>query len=173
MDIFWIIIANVLSAAAVIVTVYFVLKQFLDHEQKKRILELKMQNQNQLTPIRLQAFERLVLFIERISPSSIVLRVYQPGMTAFQLQAALIRSIREEFEHNLSQQVYVSTPAWELVRNTKEETIKMVNIAASKLNDNASGPDLSKVILELSMQSANQPGAKAIEYLKNEIRHLF
>jgi hypothetical protein len=173
MDILWIILANVLSAAAVFITAYFVLKQFFLNEQKKSLLEIKMKNQQQLTPIRLQAYERLVLLLERISPNSIVLRVYQQGMSAFQLQSALIRNIREEFEHNLSQQVYVSTPAWELVRNTKEETIKLVNISASKLNDNATGTELSTLILEYSMQSTNSPGMKAIEYLKNEIRQLF
>jgi hypothetical protein len=173
MDILWIILANVLSAAAVFATAYFVLRQFFLNEQKKSLLEIKMKNQQQLTPIRLQAYERLVLLLERISPNSLVMRVNLPGMSAFQLQTALIRNIREEFEHNLSQQVYVSTPAWELVRNTKEETIKLVNISASKLNDTASGTELSTLILEYSMQSANSPGMKAIEYLKNEIRQLF
>lgn len=173
MEVYWIIIAVFVSAGAVFATAYFVLNQFLASDQKKRLLELKIQNQNLLTPIRLQAYERLVMFLERISPNSIVLRIYQQGMTSFQLQAALIRNIREEFEHNLSQQVYVSVSAWELVRNSKEETIKLVNIAASKLNDNATGTDLSTVILELSMQSSAQPARKAIEYIKDEIRQLF
>jgi hypothetical protein len=173
MEILWIILANLISAAAVFVTVFFLIRQFFSHEQNKRLLELKMQHQNMLTPIRLQAYERLVLFLERISPNSSVTRVYLQGMTAFQMQTALIHNIREEFEHNLSQQVYVSNPAWELVRNVKEETIKMVNIAASKLNDSSTGTDLSTTILELSMQSSYQPGPKAVEYLKNEIRQLF
>jgi hypothetical protein len=173
MEIYWIIIAVIVSAGAVFATAYFILNQFLMHEQKKRLLELKLQNQNLLTPIRLQAYERLILFLERISPNSVVLRVYQPGMTSFQLQSTLIKNVREEFEHNLSQQVYISVPAWELVRNAKEETIKLVNIAASKLNDNASGTDLSTTILEISMQSGIQPGKKAIEFLKDEIRQLF
>lgn len=173
MEIFWIIIASLISSLAVFFTAYMLLKQFFDHEREKKQIELKMQNQNLITPIRLQAYERLVLFLERISANSLVIRVFKPDMSAFMLQSALINNIREEFEHNLSQQVYVTFPAWELVRNAKEETIKLVNIAASKLEDKASGSDLCTKILELSMNSDKQAQNKAVEFLKNEIRQLF
>lgn len=173
MDLFWIVLAVLVSSGMVFATSYFLLKQFFDHEQKKRLLELKMQNQSLITPIRLQAYERLVLFLERISPNSLIIRVYLPGMNAFQLQTTLIKNVREEWEHNLSQQVYISPTAWEYVKIAKEETIKMINIAASRIGENVSGTDLSTAILETSMQSQVQKTQQAIDYLKNDIRQLF
>jgi hypothetical protein len=173
MDIIWIIIAVFISSAAVFATAFLTITKFLDHEEKKHLLELRMQNQKILTPVRLQAYERMALFLERITPNGLVIRVYQQGMSSFQLQSALIRSVRDEFEHNLAQQVYISNPAWEMVRNAKEDTIKLVNIAASRLNDSATGADLSTTILELSIQSGAQPTARALDFLKEEIRKLF
>jgi len=167
------IIAVLVAAAAVFFTAYFLLKQFLSNEEKKRLLELKMKNQQLITPIRLQAYERLVLFLERISPNSMVVRVYQPSMNAFQLQTLLIKTVRDEFEHNLSQQIYVSDNAWALIRNAKEETVKLINIAASRVGDQASATDLSTAIIEISMQSPVQKNYQAIEFLKSEIHQLF
>jgi len=173
MDLLFVVLAVLVASGAVFATSYFLLKQFLEHEQKKRLLDLKLQNQNLLTPIRLQAYERLVLFLERISPSSLILRVYQPGMNAFQFQTTLIKNVRDEWEHNLSQQVYISANAWEYIKIAKEETIKMINIAASRIGENVSGTDLSTAIFELSMQTQAQKNQQAIDYLKNDIRQLF
>jgi hypothetical protein len=173
MELLMLIIAVLIAAAAVFFTAYFLLKQFLLNEEKKRLLELKMKNQQMITPIRLQAYERLVLFLERISPNSMVIRVYQPSMNAFQLQTSLIKAIRDEFEHNLSQQIYVTDNAWALIRNAKEETVKLVNIAASRVGDQANATDLSTAILEISMQNPVQKNYQAIEFLKSEIHQLF
>lgn len=173
MELLMLIIAVLVAAAAVFFTAYFLLKQFLSNEEKKRLLELKMKNQQLITPIRLQAYERLVLFLERISPNSMVVRVYQPSMNAFQLQTLLIKTVRDEFEHNLSQQIYVSDNAWALIRNAKEETVKLINIAASRVGDQASATDLSTAIIEISMQSPVQKNYQAIEYLKSDIHQLF
>jgi hypothetical protein len=173
MELIWIVVAILIASAAVFVTAYLLVKRFLDHEKASRLLEIRMMNQKQLTPIRLQAYERLTLFLERITPSNLVLRVYQPGMSSFQLQQALISAVREEFGHNLSQQIYISNTAWDLVRNCKEETIKLINIAASKLNDQATGSDLSTTILEISIQANIQAWKKAMDFIKEEIRQLF
>ncbi len=173
MELLMLIIAVVVASAAVFFTAYFLLKQFLGNEEKKRLLELRMKNQHLITPIRLQAYERLVLFLERISPNSMVVRVFQPSMNAFQMQTTLIKTVRDEFEHNLSQQIYVSDAAWALVRNAKEETIKLINIAATRVGDQASATDLSTAILELSMQHPVQKNYQAIESLKSDIHQLF
>ena len=125
-----------------------------------------------ITPIRLQAYERLILFLERISPESLVMRLHKPELSSLQFQTMLILAIREEFEHNLSQQVYMSSQAWELVRNAKEDLIKLVNTAATKLNDNATATELSQKIFELSL-SEKLLLKTALEFLKNEIRQVF
>jgi hypothetical protein len=145
----------------------------LENEFKKKQTEFKQLSGNITLPIRLQSYERLVLFLERISPSNLLIRVYNTNLSASQFQMTLIKTIREEFEHNLSQQVYVSSQAWELVKNAKEEMLKLINISMGELNDNASSSDLSKKIFEKSVLTNKLPVTMAIEHLKNEIRQLF
>jgi hypothetical protein len=94
-------------------------------------------------------------------------------MSAKLLQAELLKAIRTEYEHNLSQQVYVSPGAWELIKNAKEETIKLVNTAAINVSDEASGVDLGKLILEVSMNIEKMPTQVALDYVKQEARQLF
>jgi hypothetical protein len=123
-----------------------------------------------LLPLRLQACERFVLFLERINPNNLLLRVSQPGQGARELHALIIRTIREEFEYNLSQQLYVSQGTWELIRSAKEEAISLVNRAADRLPEGSTAADLSRAILDLSMERDKLPSAKAIDAVKREIR---
>ncbi|HOV12565.1 MAG TPA: hypothetical protein PLL90_12460, partial [Bacteroidales bacterium] len=140
---------------------------------QKKLLELKLSNQNVITPVRLQAYERVILLLERISPSSLILRVARPGMSAVELQAALLQTVRDEFEHNLSQQIYLSGTAWDMTRNAKEEMIKIVNLASARLNGDATAADLGSVILELAMAKDKLPVNMAIDYIKKEARQLY
>jgi hypothetical protein len=163
----------VLPSVVVFAATYYLIKLFLDNEQKKRNADIKMVGYKIITPIRLQAYERLILLLERISPESLIMRIHKPEFSVLLLQAALITTIREEFEHNLSQQVYVSSQAWELVRSAKEDMIKLINTAATKLNDNATSMDLSQKIFELSLSQEKLLYRSALEFLKNEIRQVF
>jgi len=166
------ILKYVLPSLVVFGTAYYLIKFFFENEQKKRSIDIKLAGYKIITPIRLQAYERIVLFIERISPESLIMRLHKPELSALQFQTMLILAIREEIEHNLSQQVYISSNAWEMVKNTKEDMIKLINTAAAKLNDNAGSTDLSRKIFELSVgeKSITKP---ALEFIKNEIRQLF
>ena len=104
-------------------------------------------------PLQLQAYERLTLLSERISLPNLINRTNQPGMTARDLQMLLTQSIKQEFEHNVTQQIYVTTEAWDAVRNLKEQNIHIINQVASFLPPDASGTDLSKYLLEMLMQN--------------------
>jgi hypothetical protein len=173
MELVMMLLAALVASTAVFLTAWLLLKQFFGNEEKKRVLELRIKNQGLLTPVRLQAYERVILYLERISPNGLILRVFQPSLNSFQLQSLLIQTIRSEFEHNLSQQIYLSNAAWELVKNAKEDTIKLVNLAAAKVGDNASGTDLSTAMIELNMQNNVQKNQIAIDFIKNEISKLF
>lgn len=122
-----------------------------------------------LNTLRLQACERLILFLERIAPNNLILRVNTPDMTASQLQAALIRTIREEFEYNLSQQLYLSANTWELIRSAKEEAIRQINLAATDLKTGGSALDLAGAILQISLAQERSSVTGAIEAIKREI----
>lgn len=162
-----------LPSLVVLATAYILVRNFLDIEQKRKLVDVKIGGQKIITPIRLQSYERLTLLLERISPSNLVIRVAKNKTTAQQLQMDFMNNVRSEFDHNLSQQVYISDEAWEMVKNAREEIIKMINIATSKLPENATSKDLCSVLLEMEYRTEKLPTVAAIEYLKNEVRQMF
>ncbi len=167
------ILKYILPSLVVFAAVYFVIRSFLDNDSNKRTLEIKMANQSTITPIRLQAYERVVLFLERINPNSLILRVSRKEYNVFQLQSVLIKTIREEFEHNLSQQIYISNKSWEVVKKTKEDIIKLINTAAASINDDADSADLATKIIEMNLINNKPIVTPALELLKSEVSRIF
>lgn len=104
-------------------------------------------------PLQLQAYERLALFTERIKLESMISRVYMNGMSAKDMQQALQRNIKEEFEHNLSQQIYVNADIWQAITKMKDQNLYIINQLASMLPANANAMDLNKRILDLTMSN--------------------
>ena len=102
-------------------------------------------------PLQLQAYERLVMLTERIALPNLISRANQPGMNAREMQLLLLESIKQEYEYNATQQIYVSPLAWEAVRNLKEQNMLIINQVGSTLPPEASGLDLNKRLLEYSM----------------------
>ncbi|MBI5218387.1 MAG: hypothetical protein HY958_05605 [Bacteroidia bacterium] len=167
------ILKYILPSVVVLLASYFAMKAFFNNEQNKRKMDIRSSNQKLITPIRLGAYERLVMFLERIQPESMLMRLQQKDATCKELHADMLSLIRAEFEHNLSQQVYVSTQAWEVIKSAKENTVKMLNMVAAKTKPDAPSFELSKAILEFIMQTNKTPSAVAIDYLKNEVRQFF
>ena len=153
--------------------IYFILNNYLDETFKLRSLDLKLQNQEAITPIRMQAYERVVVYLERISPSALIMRIHKTGMSSRLLHAEMIKSIRSEYDHNIAQQIYMSNASWELVKSAKEEMIKLINTSAHKVNENADGVELCKVLLDVTMNVEKLPTQIALEYVKKEIRQSF
>ena len=118
---------------------YRLMKRWMDRREKEMLLQMKLDERQEtlrvVTPIRLQAYERLALLLERMSPNSLVLRCYQPGMDLRLLQGVMTKNIRDEWEHNLSQQVYVSSTLWTRIREAKDEMVNLVNSSAVQLSD--------------------------------------
>jgi hypothetical protein len=159
-----------LIAGVILLVHRFVVLPFLKNRQDLvHIQQTGTEEQKILIPLRLQACERFILYLERIHPNNLLLRVSQPGLSVRELQALLIRTIREEFDYNLSQQLYISQGTWELVRNAKEETISLVNRAADKLPGDAAPADLTRAILDLAMERDKLPSAIAIDAVKREL----
>jgi hypothetical protein len=137
------------------------------------MMDLRMQNQQTITPIRLQAYERMVLFLERISITQLVSRVHKSGMSARLLQSELVKTIRNEYDHNLSQQVYITQQTWNSIKTAKEETIRAINIASTKVSDDAAGLDLVNVLFDLVTKVEKLPTDIALEQLKLEAKQTF
>ncbi len=156
-------------ALIVFFTAYLIIRSFIKSEQLQRKHELKLANLGKITPIKLQAYERIVLFLERISPETLILRLNESNITSSQFQENMLTSIRAEFEHNLSQQIYISNQAWEVVKSAKGNIIKIINNAAEKVKPDSISYELSKVILESMMEASKTPTSIAIEFLKKEM----
>ncbi len=163
----------VLPAGLVIYGMYIITVSFLKKEWNLKQLELKTKNTEVILPVRLQAGERLCLLLERITPNSLVRRINQGGLSAAELHIQLISEVREEFNHNLSQQVYFTDETWESIRNAVEQVITLINRAYQDLNKEAVGLDLAKRIFHLSMEQQNDTLAQARKNVKSEIRVYF
>jgi hypothetical protein len=161
-----------IPALIVFLTAFVLLRNMIKNDQDKRRQELILQNSRTVMPIKLQAYERIVLFLERISLESLLVRVSSPEMTAHQLHTAMLNAIRSEFEHNLSQQIYMSQQAWEVVRNARSNMIKIINSEVEKLPADSTGLVLSKLLLEKIMELEKEPTRAAIDYVKNEIARM-
>ncbi len=160
-----------IPAVIVFITAYTLLKEYFSQEMKKRHVSMIEAKQKVSMPLKIQAYERIILLLERISPRNLIVRVHDHKMTASQFHGKLTRAVREEFDHNLSQQLYVSSKAWEMIKNAKEETIQHINSCAGQLNENATSTDLSAKILEKGFEKTATK--RALEYLKAEARKSF
>ena len=123
--------------------------------------------------LRLQAYEMLVLLIERISPSSLLVRNHRPGISAAELNALLIAEIRAEFEHNITQQLYVSERSWQMTRSLKDRTISMINGIVQNLPEDASGMDLTKAVLNHISSLESDPYQQTLALLREEVKAFF
>lgn len=127
---------------------------------------------NNFDTLRVQAYERLVLYLERITPGALIMRLHQAGMSSKLLRSDMSKTVREELEHNLSQQIYVSEKSWKMVMKAKEETINLINIAQENVGDKGTGMDMSRVIFEILDKVKKAPNEEALAQLTAEARQL-
>jgi hypothetical protein len=128
---------------------------WLQRKQAKQSLinNAKPEGSQAATQLRLQAYERLILLADRIALPNLISRCNQPGLNVREMQNLLVQTIRQEFDHNITQQIYVSPESWDAIRNLKEQNLLIINQVASFLPGTASGQDLNKSLLEMVMQN--------------------
>ncbi|MCX6196603.1 MAG: hypothetical protein NTY55_08115 [Flavobacteriia bacterium] len=161
------------TSISIIIIVYLFLKRQSQKEQVNLEVELKKQRQEFFLPNRVDAYERAILLLERLHPNSLVMRLNNPSLPAKIMQAEFLKTIREEFDHNITQQLFISPIAWKLLRDSKEELVKLINLAASQVQENATAIELSAKIFELVAQLEKLPSEVATEFLKKEFQELF
>ena len=141
------------SQISLIVAVIALLTSIFTLVVKSKPQVQKTADDNFLTkPLRLQAYERLVLLAERIALPNLISRISQPGLSAREMQFLLLESIKQEFEYNASQQIYVSEAAWNAVRSLRDQTLLMINSIAKSLPVDASASELNRQLMETMMQ---------------------
>lgn len=163
----------VLPASIVLYAVYLTIKSLLARDFEKKLIELKLKNTEMVLPIRLQAYERMCLFLERISPNSLIVRVNDPSYNVAQLHQILLMEIRNEYAHNMSQQVYMSDNSWKMIKTSMEEIINIINKSAGILPKEARGIELAKQVFETLATLQEEPTSRALSFIKNEIRQIF
>lgn len=127
---------------------------WIQRKQAKRgLTDIKPVSTTDTMPLKLQAYERIILLADRIALPNLISRCNQPGMDAREMQSFLVQTIRQEFDHNITQQIYVSPEAWDAVRNLKEQNLLIINQVSSFLPATATGQDLNKSLLEMVMQN--------------------
>jgi len=164
------------SGAVLLTTVFFLQKQ-LQIKNKQAIQELqselKKQRQEFFLPSRVDAYQRVILLLERIHPNSLIMRTIDKKITATKYQTILLQSIREEYEHNVAQQLFIPPSLWEMVKNAKEETIKIIHLAGKQMNSSSSNTDLANKVFEIVANIGELPTEITIKALKEEFQRLF
>lgn len=162
----------ILPALIVLATVWLVFYKLQKKEVQQYMQELRIKDRKALIPVRLQAHERFVVFLERITPEALVMRLQRPDLTVQNLQTQLLKIIRQEWDHNVSQQLYISNETWILIKNARENAVRLINTEAGKLKHTDAAMKLSQAIIE-EFASVTSPNQKAIIAIKEDINSLF
>ena len=161
-----------IPALCVLFATWLVMRQFYKAESDKRLWELKRLSQKEISPLRLRAYERLALLLERTTPEHMLLELNLGEMTVLQVQQHLIRTIRMEYEHNVSQQVYVTAEVWAMIQNAKEQTVAFVNSMVQQLPPESTALDYAKVMITAYSSNGDTPNELALQALKKEAQTL-
>lgn len=162
-----------IPSVVVLVGTSFIVNKFLISQIQRKQLAIFQDAQDTTLRFRLQAYERLVLFLERISPRQLIPRVYDSEMTVLDLQQMMTYTITTEFEHNLSQQIYISKNGWETVKSIKEQEINMINNIGRTLDPDAPAKELHARIMEYLLRTEGQtPTEVGLIILNDEVRKI-
>ncbi len=162
-----------IPAGLVLYAMYLTVKSFLFKETENKVLNIRTKGTEIVLPIRLQAYERMCLFLERITPNNLIPRLNHGELTGKEFQQVMLRELREEYNHNLSQQVYMTDETWDLIKNAMEEVVMIINESAEEMDKKAKSIDLARSILENVMNRKIDPVSYPLKHLKDEIRELF
>lgn len=156
-------------AIVVGVVAYYFFNRFMENEDGRRRFLLHKDAQANTLPLRLQAYERLTLFLERIQPAQLLLRV-KPAGDKNDYERLLVAQIEQEFEHNLSQQIYMSSECWNVIKSAKNSTIKLIR--QTNINDTINSPDKLRETLLRDLLDKQAPSSIALEYLSKEVKEI-
>lgn len=158
---------SLLPAVLVGILAWYFFRKFTENEDRRRAFQLKKDSQREITPVRLQAYERMALFMERIHPVNLLPRLGNNETDKMEYARRIIGNINGEYEHNLAQQIYMSQALWNMIKTAKAETIAMV-MGLAKSEDITNGDELRVAILEQVSENSS-PLNDAMIFLKQEV----
>ena len=148
---------------------YYFFQMHFKNEDKRRRYILRQENQKTALPIKLQAYERMALFLERISLGKLLLRIKPVSQNIEDYEDLLTRTIDMEFEHNLAQQIYLSPECWNVIKTSKNATIGMIRKTARR--EDLENADMLREKLLTGLMDQSAPTDAALDYIKNEVRN--
>lgn len=169
MESFLDILKVVLPASLVLYGMYLAIKVMVSKSLLSKELDLKQKSLEITLPVRMQAFERMTLFLERISADNLLVRLNKQGMTAGVLHYALVEEVRKEFNHNVAQQVYLNKDLWSMVVTAKEDLVTKINATFEEIDAEATSIEYAKKLLELTMATDIDSIELALTSLKEEM----
>ncbi len=146
--------------------------RYLSTRERETAAQIRASSVGSTRTLRLQACERLLLFMERIEPSSLIVRLHRPGMSANLLRSEMMRSLRDEFDHNLTQQIYISPTNWSKVKEARDAVQQIVQVASERMGDTSTGMDLANTVLAIVGKAGISPTAAAVEAIRDEAQGL-
>lgn len=150
---------------------YYFFKEHTKNEDGRRRFLLQKDMQVNAMPLRLQAYERMALFCERITPSKLLVRVHPTSSDKNSYEDLLIANIEQEFEHNLSQQIYVTDDCWNIICAAKNATIQLIR-KAGLLEKTDTANKLREVVLT-EMMEKRPPSDAALSFIKQEVSDMW
>jgi hypothetical protein len=147
---------------------YYFFDLHTKNEEGRRRFLLNKEMQKNALPLRLQAYERMALYMERISPANLLIRIQPVSDDKYLYESLVIAQIEQEFEHNLTQQIYMTDDCWRLISTAKNATIQMIRLAAKQETINTAN-DLRELIFS-ELNNKQSPSAAALAYIKNEVQ---
>ena len=166
------ILAYSIPALVVLAATWLVMHKLFNNEQEKRLWELKRLSQKEISPVRLRAYERLTLLLERTTPDRMLMEMNLQEMTIPQVQQQLLRTIRLEYDHNLSQQIYVSDEVWDKIIHARDEMGAFVTAMAAGMPEGSSTLDYAKTLITAYSTNGETPNSLALSALKEEAKTL-
>ena len=162
---------SLLPAIIVAAIAYYFFKGHIENENHQRRYILQRELQKEALPLRLQAYERMALFLERISPNKLIVRVHPTSSNKEDYETLLVANIEQEYEHNLAQQIYISDKCWDIINAAKNTTIQLIR-KASMQEKVDSANKLREVVLNALMDK-QAPSSAALAFIKDEVSHLW
>ena len=164
------VLINLLPAVLVAAIAIFFFKQFVDNEQRRRRFLIQKDLKKESLPVRLQAYERMTLFLERISPAKLLTRVNPTSSNKEDYEALLIANIEQEFDHNLSQQIYVTDECWSVITASKNATIQLIRKA--NMQEKTDSADKLREVILTDLMDKQAPSNTGLSYIRQEVSQL-
>ncbi|HJP61817.1 MAG TPA: hypothetical protein VJ844_00160 [Mucilaginibacter sp.] len=161
-----------LAGIGTVYVAFYLIKPYLERSEKLQLMELKKSTTALTLPLRFQAYERLIVFVERVNPANMLIRLHGTQYSAHELHSLVVSEIREEFQHNVSQQIYVSERAWNVIKRVKDDTMSVITNAIKALPENATGLELSKTVLAHMASLQDNPYDIATSMIRKDMEEL-